>query len=138
MRCKKRILIVLLTCVLFLNARYVVYAKESSEEGEVMPIYTGVAFLTADITISETGLATVISNIMVLPDYRIDGTIELKRDTNYVVASWSISGTLDLSYNKTKYVTSGHDYYTFVSFDVYDRNNKVVDHIELSSKAYSY
>lgn len=135
---KRRLIATVLFFVLALNAGITAFASETPDDDGVKPIFTGVVFVTANITVSETGLANVTSNIMVLPDYRIDGTIELRRDNNHVVGSWSISGTLDLSYSKTKYVTSGHDYSTLVSFDVYDSNDKVVDHIEVSSKAYSY
>lgn len=135
MNCKNRLIAIALILIVSLNAGFTAFALE--DDG-VMPIYTGVTFVTANITVSESGLATLSSNIIVIPGYRIDGTIELRRDTGYTIGTWDISGSLSLTYSEYMFVTSGHDYYTFVSFDVYDSNDKVVDHIELSSKAYSY
>lgn len=113
-------------------------AAEEPRHTEIRPMYTGVVLVAVDISISEQGYATVYSDFFVLPEYKIEGTLQLRQDSGYTVGTWDISGTLNPAFSRSMYVSSGHKYYTFVSVDVYDSNNVKVDHIEVSSKQCPY
>ena len=131
---RKKFVALFVTLILIASMASPAQASWEPKQTNIQPIYTGVVLVAVDISISEQGYATVYSDILVKPNYRIDGTLQLRRDSGFIVGSWNISGTLSLSFNHSMYVTTGHEYYTFVSIDVYDNSNNKVDHIEVSSK----
>lgn len=135
---RKKIVTLFIAVLLLVGTTLPAQATAEPYQAGIHPMYTGVVFIAVDISITEQGYATVYSDFLIRPNYRIDGTLQLRQDSGHIVGTWNISGTLDPTFSRSMYVTSGHNYYTYVSVDVYDSNNIKVDHIEVSSKQCPY
>lgn len=134
----KKIVTFFIAALLLFGTALPAQAAEGPSHAEIRPMYTGVVLVVVDISISEQGYATVYSDFFILPEYRMEGTLQLRRDSGYTVGTWNISGSFAPEFSRSMFVTSGHKYYTYVSIDVYDSNNVKVDHIEVSSKPCPY
>ena len=104
---------------------------------EISPRYTGISLLDANIDISSGGKAECYGYVQIRDGYSVDMTVELKRDGR-TIKSWSDSGKTEVDIIGTYYVTSGHDYQTVVSVDVYNSRGTLVDSPSIKSAVYSY
>ena len=93
--------------------------------------------MDANIDISSGGKAECYGYVQIRDGYSVDMTVELKRDGR-TIKSWSDSGKTEVEIIGTYYVTSGHDYQTVVSVDVYNSRGTLVDSPSIKSAVYSY
>lgn len=136
MKTTNRILCLLLSiaCVLSISCTFA-YANEISRD-ELLR-YTGVASITAGLTISNAGGASCSGSATTYSGYSVDLTMELRRDGS-TIKTWTTSGSGFVPLSKTYYVTSGHNYQVVTTVDVYNSKGAYVATYSCTSNVKSY
>lgn len=136
---KKRTKITLSICLSFclLLIFHPIVARASDNSPEIMPVYTGVKRITADITISSSGYANLNTQVSVRSGYSADVTLQLCYDSDEIEYTWTTSGSGMLTLNKGRYVVPGHEYYARAHVIVYDSHDNIVDDITFKSNVVS-
>lgn len=107
------------------------------QAAQVEPRYTGVARISSNLIISESGAATCGGSAALRSGYTADLTVELKRDGT-TIKTWATSGSTFLHISETYYVTPGHTYVVTTTVTVYDSNGKIVESPSIDSRERQY
>lgn len=104
---------------------------------EIVPQYTGISALEADLNINDDGCATCYGYVRVKSGYTVTLSVQLKRD-GVVIKTWSDSGTSSFSIEEDYYVTGNHDYQVIVTAKVKNSAGTVIETPSVRSVIVSY
>ena len=102
--------------------------------------YVGMRNFYAELSISDAGLATSSGTIQARSGYTCDATLELQRKQGsswITINEWDDSGT-GMVIKANWLVTSGYDYRTKLSADVYDDSDRFVETLTVYSPVVEY
>lgn len=133
---KKSLILMLAFCLL--SVSFPIHADAADDSPDIMPMYTGVTLISADLSISSSGYANPTARVRVRSGYTADVTMQLCYDSGSVSYSWTDSGSGMISMNEGRFVVSGHKYYTSVHVVAYDSDGKIVDDITVRSDGVNY
>lgn len=107
---------------------------------EVMPQYTGIADLKADLNINDDGCATCYGYVQIKGGYTVALKMKLVRD-GIVIKTWNASDNSTFDLEKDYYVTdvSGdHDYQVIVTATVKNSAGTIIETPSAKSVVVSY
>lgn len=104
---------------------------------EIVPRYSGIILINADLNVSSSGRADCYGYVMIKDGYSADLTVALQRD-GVTIKSWSDSGSDEVEIEKTYYVTPGHDYQVIVTAVVRDSGGWIVERPSADSAIVPY
>ena len=96
-----------------------------AEPIEIQPRYTGVTFLSADLTINGIGYADCYGYVVPSDGYRVYLTVSLEQDGTEIM-SWTDSGSDTFTVNEGLFVESGYDYQVIVTAVVRDLSDMYI------------
>lgn len=102
--------------------------------------YVGMRLFYAELSISDSGLATSSGTIQARSGYTCDATLELQRKQGaswITIKEWEGSGK-SISFKENWYVTSGYDYRIKLSADVYDTSDSLIEALTTYSAVVEY
>ena len=104
--------------------------------------FDNVASCSIALSITNKGLATCTSNIVLRSGVTAEMTVTLYKSTDKkswdYVKSWDTSGSLALALEKSYYVMSGHYYKAVLSADIYNSSGSLVESITSTSNIRYY
>nr|WP_325297000.1 hypothetical protein [uncultured Dysosmobacter sp.] len=104
---------------------------------EIVPRYSGIFAISADLNVSSSGRADCYGYVMIKDGYSADLTVALQRD-GVTIKSWSGSGSDEVEIEKPYYVTPGHDYQVIVTAVVRNSGGVIVERPSADSSIVSY
>lgn len=104
---------------------------------EIVPRYSGIIAINADINVSSSGRADCYGYVMIKDGYSAELTVALQRD-GVTLKSWSDSGSDEVEIEKPYYVTPGHDYQVIVTAVVRNSGGGIVERPSADSAIVSY
>ncbi len=100
------------------------------DEEVIMPRYEVINYITAGLTISDSGRASCSATAGVLPGYRVELLAELqqKNGTRWTtIHDWSTSGSNRVEVSGPWYVMPGYSYCVKVTVTIYDASGNFVE-----------
>lgn len=134
MKTLKKVIAALFVAAYLLSTCAVAFAKPPETAD---PMYTGIAALMCDISISNNGRASCYGRAVNYAGYSTTLRMDLKRDGG-AIKSWTTSGSGVVTLDKDYYVLSGHSYYAVVVATVKNSSGATVGTYTAYSATVSY
>lgn len=135
----KRIFSLALALVLFVSAFTPCLAAQG-EGPSVMPCSMYITTYTLDFDINtSTGVTTSYADCTLAQNYEVQIVCELQRYNNSkwnTIKTWTSSGMIVASLNKTLAVPSGYTYRAYFTFKVYNNSGTMLESVSNSKSVY--
>lgn len=115
------------------------FATPTVSAVEMQPWYVGIDSVTPELKINSSGQASITVTTQPSSGYSVNLAIDLQRDGKSI-KSWTASATYPdiVLFEKTYFVTKGHQYQVVTTATIKNSSGKVVSSPTSSSKSVSY